>query len=159
MFTSLSIIFLFVASIWPTGQLGISAFASLFVAAAVIETGRVMALCVYIASSALALVLVPISLAPFLFALFFGYYPIIKSLIEQIPNRLFQWILKIAVMNAALAAIWILLNVLTTGLDGLEIGLPGIFLLCNLIFVPFDYGFSKMIWFYRSRISKFLKDK
>ena len=107
---ALTVILLYFASIWPTGKIGLVAAASLFTAAAVVEAGLLSGLYVYIVSAALGMLIIPDRSAAILYVLFFGYYPIIKSLIERIGLIFLQWILKLAVFNTALTVIWFLLR-------------------------------------------------
>ncbi|MCL2392393.1 MAG: hypothetical protein FWC66_07280 [Oscillospiraceae bacterium] len=159
LFTALTVVLLYIASLWPTGQLGLVAVASLLVAAAVIESGLSFGIFVFVASSALSLLLIPNRVAALLFIVFLGYYPVLKSLIEQRRGNLLQWALKLAVFNAALTIVWFLMRHLLIGFFG---DLPGIWLVYlggNIVFLFFDYGFTKLIWFYINRISKYINRK
>ena len=153
LFAALIVISLYIASIWPSGQLGIVAFSSIFIAAAVVEGGLGSSLYVYVVSSALCMLLTPDKTAPLLFILFFGYYPIVKCLIERLRRKVYQWILKLLVFNAALTVIWIFLRGLLFSFAGSLPGAAFIFVGGNIIFALFDYGFSKVIWLYIERIS------
>ena len=146
---------LYVTSFWPTGQYGFVAIASLFVAAAVIDIGMVNGIYVFVVSSVLGMLIVPDKASPLLFILFFGYYPIVKSLIEKIGNVFLQWILKLLVFNAALTVMWFLFREMLLGFSE---GIPGIlivYILGNVIFVVYDYGYSKVIRFYAERVSRY----
>ena len=158
LFSALAAGSLYIASLWPTGQPGLAAVASLFVAAAVIETGLGSGLSVFIVSSALGMLIVPDRTAPLLFVLFFGYYPLVKSLSERLRGAVRPWILKLAVFNAALTVAWFLLTELVAGFLGdFTPGLWLIYLAGNIVFVVFDYGYTKLIWFYINRVSKHFK--
>jgi len=118
--------------------------------------GITQGILVFIISAALGMLIVPDKAAPFLFILFFGYYPIIKNLAERITARIFQWIFKLAVFNASLSAlIFLLRNVFPVfSLDMLS---DTVLYVCgNVVFILFDYGYSKLIQFYLSRISKLI---
>ena len=156
LFSALTVIILYVASIWPTGQLGLVAVASLFTAAAVIETGLISGVYVYIVCSVLGLLIIPDRVAVFLYILFLGYYPVVKSIIERNKRTVVQWVLKLLVFNSALFVIWFFVMRAALGFAG---GLsPGyvtlLFLGGNVAFVVFDFGFTKLIWFYITRISR-----
>ncbi|MCL2365676.1 MAG: hypothetical protein FWC75_01345 [Oscillospiraceae bacterium] len=154
LFVALTVVSLYFASILPTGQAGLVAAASLFVAAAVIESGIGSGLSVFVVSALIGMLILPNRAAPLLFIAFFGYYPIVKSLVERMSGTAFQWILKLAVFNAALTGIWLLMRELVTGIVGDMIPVLLIYVGGNVIFVLFDYGFSKLIWFYINRISR-----
>jgi len=157
LFAALSVVLLYIASIWPTGQAGLVAVAALFVAAAVIENGVGSGISVFVVSSVLGMLVVPNRAAPILYIVFFGYYPVLKSLIEHIKSTVLQWVFKLLVFNAALSVVWFLLKELV--INDTE-SLPGAFLLYlggNIVFIIFDYGFSKLIRFYIDRISTFTR--
>ena len=157
LFAALAVASLYFASVWPTGQLGLTAFSSLFVTAAIIEAGVIAGVNVFIICSVLGLLVLPDKGAPLLFALFFGYYPIIKSLVEKIKSIAIQWVLKIIVFNAALSIIFVFLREVLSDLGEYAPGAIVIYLVGNVVFVLFDYGYSKVIWFYMNRISRYLR--
>jgi len=159
LFTALSLIMLYIASVWPTGQLGLVAVASLFIAAVVVESGPGSGLSVFVAVSGLGMLIIPNKTAPLLFLMFFGYYPVVKSLIERIGAMPLQWLLKLLVFNASLTAIRFLLKSIVFEFGGYKPGVFLLYLLGNVVFAVFDYGFSKVIWLYISRVSKFNRAK
>ena len=151
--SALAVIMLYIASVWPTGQLGLAAVASFFVAAGVIESGVRAGIYVYVVSSALAGLLLPDKAAPFLFILFFGFYPVLKLLIERIGSVPVRWILKFAVFNASLSVIWFLLRELIFASGDSFPGTILIYIGGNAIFALYDYGYSKALLLYKDRVS------
>jgi hypothetical protein len=138
-------------------MLGLTALASVFAAAAVIEAGLASGLYVYAVSSALGMLLLPDKAAPILYMVFFGYYPVVKSLIERGRGASLKWILKLSVWTAAFAAVWLLLRAFIFGGDT---AMPSVFIaypIATAVFVLFDYGFTKLIAFYIARVSKYLR--
>ena len=150
--SALTVISLFIATVWPSGQLGLAAFSSLFTAAAIIESGAPVGIYVYISSTLVGLLILPLDLPILVYAMFFGYYPVVKALIERIEARVVQWILKLIVFNAALCAVYLFLREIRYDFGEYA---PGLFLICligSAVFVLFDYGFSKVIGLYIFRI-------
>jgi len=157
LFTALTLIALYIASVWPTGLFGLVAFASLFGAAAVIDASLASGTYVYIASSVLGMLLLPDKAAPLLYIFFFGYYPVVKSLIERLKSIILRWVIKLAVFNIALTAIWLFFRALIFDFGD---NAPDFLLLCvsgSAVFALFDYGFTKVAWLYINRVSKFTK--
>jgi len=152
--SALAVVMLYIASIWPTGRIGFVAVASVFTAAAVIEAGIRPGIYVFIVSSALSLLLIPEKSAAILYIAFFGYYPVIKSLIERIKGIIPQYALKLIVFNAAFTVVLFLLRGLVLGGFSALPGAAVLYLGGNVVFLLFDYGFSKLIWFYINRVSK-----
>ena len=153
--SALTIIFMYISSVWPTGRLGLIALSSLFSAAAVCEAGVLPGVYVYIISCALGLLLIPDKSAPLLYILFFGFYPVVKSLIERVKGAPLQWILKLLVFNISFTVIWFLLRKLIFESSDNPPGILLLYLGGNIVFALFDYGFSKVIWLYIDRVSKY----
>ena len=157
LFSALNATFLYFAAVWPTGQLGLVALSSLFVAAAIIESGIAPGIYVFAASCAVGLLIIPYKTPVLLYMLFFGYYPVLKSLIERIGNSFFQWVLKLAVFNASAIAAWFFVKDLFLGFGDI---VPGILPLClggSAVFALYDFGFTKVIWFYINRVRNKIK--
>jgi len=154
-FAALTVISLYIASVWPTGLFGLVAFASLFGAATVVEAGIIPGLYVYIVSSILGMLLVPNKAAPLLYIFFFGYYPVVKSLIERIDAAILQWALKLLVFNVSLTVIWFFFKGLIFNFGDNPPDLIILYLGGSAVFALFDYGYTKVIWLYINRIAKF----
>jgi len=155
--SAFTIIILYFASVWPTGRIGLVALASIFAAATIVESGIIPGIYVYVISSVLGILLLPEKSAPLLYILFFGYYPVVKCLAERIKRKPLQLIVKLLIFNAALSVIWVFLRELAFGFLSSVPGPVMLYLACNAAFIAFDYGFSKLIWFYIERISKYMK--
>ena len=170
--TALTIIFLYASALFPSGQLGFIAAASLFTAAAIIETGISGGLIVFLGSSILAELLLPNKGLLLLYILFFGYYPIVKSLVEKLGSMLLEWVLKLVIFNIALSVVCFVLSNIIFGVSIPDMKAVLVFLdiifnvsapkwntiilyiAGNMVFQVFDFGLSKLIWFYIERVSK-----
>ena len=156
---ALTVAFLYLASVFPTGQLGIIAVASLFTIAAVIEAGIKHAVLLFAVCAILAFLLIPLKGVALLYTLFFGYYPIVKSFAERMKKPLYSWILKEIVFLVALSVVWFLFrNLIFTG-KVLEINPIIVYLVGIAVFTLYDIGLSKLIGYYIFRISPKIKRK
>ena len=149
-----SLAFLWLASIVPSGRLGLAAVAGLFPVAAVLAVGRNAGYLCWAASGLLALLIVPDKGVSLLYLTFLGLYPVVKNRIEAIRRRSVEWILKLAYFNAALAIFWLFLRELflqepPSWLGGNALLLFG---LSDLVFVVYDLGLSRLIALIRHRI-------
>ena len=154
LFSALAVVILYFASVWPTGQPGLAAAASMFVAAMVIESGPVPGVFVFVVSSALAMLLLPNRSAAILYISFFGFYPIVKSFIERLRGTVLQWALKLAVFNISLTVVWFILRELFFDFGSFAPHIILIYIGGNAVFALFDYGFTKVIRFYINRIRR-----
>ena len=93
---ALMLALLFLLSVFPSATLAAPAVASVVMLLAVLELGKGWSVGVYAAASFLAIMVIPSKEAAVLFAVFFGYYPILKAVLEsRIRNRIVNWIIKI----------------------------------------------------------------
>ena len=84
---ALSLIALYLSAVSPTARMGIVAIAGLFPAGAVVSAGLKAGFFCYGAAGLLGLLLVPDKANALLYLLFFGLWPMLKSLLERIPVR------------------------------------------------------------------------
>lgn len=153
---ALSLALLCLSAILPTGHWGVAAAAGLFPAAAVCTVGLWGGVGCYVAVALLGLLLVPDRLIALLYALFFGLYPVIKSPMERIKNRLLSLAVKLVFFNVILtlfdlAFSQLFLPALPQIVEG-KVWL--LYLAGNVIFLVYDLGLTKLIAFYQTRIDK-----
>jgi hypothetical protein len=151
----LSTAFLYIAALIPTSYIGTVAVASLFVCVAIVEISLTGGVFVFAGTAILGAFLVPLKSAVLLYVLFLGYYPIVKSLAERLKSRVYEWIIKLVVMNGALAVMLFVFESLIFSGTFFSNSKPLIFLVFNLCFVVYDLGVSRLIIFYCARISKY----
>lgn len=154
LFISLSMVFLYLSSVFPTMQLCFVAATSLFVVAQVIETSLMGGMYVFVGSCILGFLIVPDKTSMILYTLFFGYYPIVKSLAEKHSNAVVRWGIKLVVMNIALAVILGFFGELIFDLSQFKYGVWVFAALFEVTFILFDIGVSRLIGFYMARIHK-----
>ena len=125
----------------------------------VIEIGVKWAFAAYFVSAALTFIL-GINEAGMLFALFFGYYPIIKPLIEKIRVRVIEYIVKFALFNAAMIASYaILIAVFSLAALGFDKMLFAWITLAigNIFFILYDICISRIAALYCLKYRKYIK--
>lgn len=157
--SALSLIALALSGIFPYAEYTCPALAGILLISIVIEVNKRTALLAYFAVSILGFFIVPNKEAVLLFIAILGYYPIIKSRLEQIKSVVAEWVLKIVLFNvAAMVAYAAVIYVFK--LDDIlkafgELGQYGalIFLvLGNVAFVIYDIAITRIIWFYINKI-------
>ena len=154
----MSLVFLYLSSLSPTAQLGIVAIAGLFPAGAVVSAGLGAGFFCYGAAGLLGLLLLPDKANALLYLIFFGLWPMVKSLLERLRSRAAEWIAKLAVFNAALTLCYVVLGELF--LPFLPKALTAVWMVYaagNAAFVVYDIGFSKLIAFYVARVDRVLR--
>ena len=161
---ALSVVVMLVAY-FPYFTYAMPAIAGCFLIVLVFESGKKNAFAVYIAVSLLSFFVCEKE-AALSYIFFFGYYPIVKALLEQIKLRPIELVAKFALFNAAFAAI-LLLGTFVFGIDAGQTGDFGkytaivLFLSGNIMFICYDYCLTKLVSLYirkyRPRISKLLR--
>ena len=139
-------------SMLPTGKIAISAVAGLATAAALIECGYLYAVLEFIVAAALGLILAPSKAPAVMFCLLFGWYPIVKSLIEKLKSRVAEYLLKLAVILVVIVVFFMLAR-LGVG----ELSLPDTSKLvvaaaAIIGFFAYDFCFSGLIRVYIRRV-------
>lgn len=161
-FTGISVVTLYMSAIMPTGKLTLYFLASLPVAFAIIEAGTGAGISLYFASCILSALISGNILGIVPYAFFFGHYPIFKYLIEKGRKAAAEIVLKLAVFNISML-LWYLLfrsifvNVLPVQVIG-NLVLMAVFVIgMQLLFFIYDYAFSKLIFYYGSKLGQFRK--
>lgn len=146
---------LMLVSYFPYLTYAVPAVAGLFIMVPVFEIGCKWATGTYLVS------LVPVLLlaepeAKLLYALIFGYYPILKAATEHIPFFL-RWIVRLAAANGAIAVVYLvfapLLGIPTDefGQYG-KIGVIALWAAANVVFVVYDIAVARISVVYSVRI-------
>ncbi len=152
-------------SYFPYLTYAIPALAGLFMMVPLIECGVSWAFGTYIASSVIIFITGEVE-AKLLYVLLLGYYPILKSLIEKINKQVIEWVLKLACFNFAAVTFYYVSTLLfAVPFDDLgDFGKYGalIFLaLCNVVFVIYDIGISRVASYYmislHDKVKKIIK--
>ncbi len=152
-------------SYFPYLTYAIPAISGLFIMVTVIEIDKKWALFSYFTSAVLVFLMAePESML--MYVCFFGYYPIIKALIEKLNKAIPEWILKMIVFYfAVFLAYYVFAGVLGINLEDInQLGKYSVLILLGMgsvVFVLYDIAVSKMSYMYfarfHARISRIFK--
>ena len=161
---ALSLLSLFLSGIFPYAEYTCPALAGIFLMPLVSDYGRRTAWIAWGAISLLGFFVTPNKEAAALFFVFLGYYPILKSHLEQLRSRRAEIMVKLLIFNLAMLAAYgflVLLLGMSELIKEMDIGLKyGIFLFWlagNVIFLFYDLALSRIAWMYDLRIRPMLK--
>ena len=140
-------------TIFPFADYALPALAGVLLIPIVLESGVKWGFMVYAVVGILNAILTPSLEAKVLFIAFFGYYPVLKALIERLRKIWLEWIIKLAVFNLTMiGAYWIMLTFLGLPADSFEIfglDLPFVILaIGNVAFVLYDIALTGVITTY-----------
>ena len=88
---ALGVVVMFLGSIFEIVDITMAAMASFFIVVCMIELGGYMPLCVFFATAALAFLLLPNKTVVIFYAMFFGFYPILKRYFERTGKAWLSW--------------------------------------------------------------------
>lgn len=157
MFAALSVALLYVGSIIEVLDISAAVVASLLCIVTVIEYGGGAPWLVYAVTSVLSLVLLPYKMPAFMYAVFFGYYPIIKEKLEKHLKKPVAWVVKELIFNVAIIAItaasrWLFLS------EDSPIAFEIAFIaLSEVAFVLYDIALTRVVTVYIFKLRKRFK--
>lgn len=166
--TAFSVILILLGNI-PLGEYIGPTFAGILLSWAVVEMGDLSSVWIYAAASLLSFILSGNKEPALLYALFFGYFPILRDVLQKKINiRVLRWLIKFAVFNLSmLAAYLVLIYLFKMPLDELEgLGKYTVYVLLgagNILMIVVDFCIDRLIVLYKlkwqKRIWKMLKIK
>ena len=143
-FAGLTLALMWVFSFVPSMEYALPAMASMTSLLMVLELNHIWAMAVYGVAAVLSCLLLPDKGVAVVYTLLFGYYPILKSLLEQYLPKWLSWICKFAAFSLALTGIYYLV----TKVFGMEVEYIGkafgkyallvLLAIGNVIFFVFD---------------------
>lgn len=151
--TALAVVVMFLGNVFPYTEYALPTIASFLTAVAALELGDKWAGMVYAAASLICLFIIANKEAAVLYVFFFGYYPLIKRLLESRLNRVAEWALKMTVFNAALIAAYVII-IYVFRIPFFEQEVFGKFAALafltagNITFIIYDLALSKIIYVY-----------
>lgn len=160
--SAIVLILLFISSVSFVLDYTVVVLASVIIMVAVIEMSKSWAFLVYIAAAILSLFLIPLKDSKLIFIFLLGYYPIIKSFLEKLNNRILEYVLKILVFNISMGlCIYLFKSLFISPEDILSPTIIAVsIVVLNLTFIIYDLAISKIAVYYIFKIKprmKFMK--
>ncbi len=165
MAAALSVVVLLL-TVFDTLSISVAAMAGVIIMVCVIELSRGWAFGVWAATSIIGFLVVPNKEGILLYIAFFGYYPILKGIIEdKIKNRVLEYAVKLIIYNAAVFAteyvVFKVMNIPLTEFLDVKDGtwlaqhiMPVLFVAFNLVFFMLDYFYTIFATAYLNRWQK-----
>ena len=147
--SSLCLLLMFLTGVFP---FALPAMAGTLLVVVVLELNRATAVMVYVSVSLLSLFIAPDKEAALVFIFFFGYYPILKGLIEQIRLRPLELAVKYILFNGMMVLVYFLmiqfLGMQYVADEMMEYGPYGLYFLLgagNFMFFYYDKALTGLI--------------
>ena len=150
---ALCLVLMLLTSVIPFGTYAFPAFAGMLLVLLVYNLGFPYAVAVYIITAVLSFLLVADKEAALLFAIFLGYYPIVKGLIERFKSKVWQYVFKLLIFNASMiGSFYIGISLLSVPKESFNIFgvyLPWLFLVIgNAVFIIYDLCITRLVTIY-----------
>ena len=144
--TALSLVFLLLGATLPFGRLVFVFLASAVIGIANIARDKKTSLVIYIATSLLSLFIIPHKPIALLYCVVVGNYPIIKTYIEKISNKIYVLLIKFVVFNIYMlicyfGGIWLL----GISFDNIQYSLGILWIWMLVVFYIYDYAYKIFI--------------
>lgn len=135
----------------PFSRLSLLALSGLFTAIVFIELGIKYALITYSAAAIAGLLILPSKDMAIGFAVFFGWYPILKSYIEGLNKLIIEWALKLVIFNIVAVILYNIAKSLFELKELPNVPIWAVWIGLNILFLMYDYGLSILITYYNKR--------
>lgn len=149
---SISMLIMFMTGLLPFLQYFCPMCAGALMIMIVVEVSKKWAFATYCAIAILSIFITPDKEAALLFIFLFGYYPILKSILESVKSRVLEWILKIMVFNISVVSAYLLIinvfgmaQVLEDFGDWGKYGIIIALIFANGAFIMYDFALSGVI--------------
>ena len=138
------------------------AAAGMLIVFMVIETDKKWAFGVYAAVAILGVLLVPDKEVAVMYLAFFGYYPILKAVMESKLRPVLCWVLKIgSLLLTMVVSYFLMIKLMGVTIDEIDefgvMAIPMLLGLCTFAFVLYDIALSKLVTLYMLKWRKYFK--
>ena len=153
MISALSLVIMLLTAVIPYLEYALPAMSGILLVLMVIEINKKWAFGVYAAVGILSLLLATDKEAAVMYVAFFGYYPVIKAVLESKLPRIAEWIVKFLIFNVTMvASYFVLIGVFGISMEDMnELGKYGPLILLalgNVVFLVFDIAITRIATLY-----------
>lgn len=158
-FSAMALVLMMLTGVFPFGTYAFPVIAGVMLIVIYLEFGFRWSMLVYGVISIMSVLFVSDKEAALFFLLLFGYYPVVKSFIERLKSKILQYIIKLAIFNAAAVSVYFLmLFVFSMPADSFElfgVNIPLIFLIVgNFVFLIYDLAINVVVAQYLQKYRK-----
>lgn len=159
---ALSLVLMISVAIIPFLTYALPAVAGALIVFVVIEIDKRWAFGVYASVAVLGILLVPDKEVAVMYLAFFGYYPIVKALLEKYLPAMLSWLIKVLLFNGTIALSYVLLiKLMGVTIDEIEtygaVAVPLLLGMGTFAFVIYDITLTKLVTLYMIKWRKHFK--
>ncbi|MBR3620603.1 MAG: hypothetical protein IKN56_03775 [Clostridia bacterium] len=159
---SLSLVLMISVAVVPFLTYALPAIAGAMMIFAVIEIDKKWAFGIYAAVAILGNFLVPDKEVAVMYLAFFGYYPILKSLIESKCSRVIEWVLKLAsFLSTIVISYFLMIKFMGVTIDEFDTwgkwAIPILLGMGTFAFVIYDMALTRLVLLYNLKWRKYFR--
>lgn len=159
---ALSLVLMISVAIVPFMTYALPAAAGALMIFAVIEIDKKWAFGIYATVAILGIFLVPEKEVAVMYLAFFGYYPIVKALIESKTKKVLEWVLKSGMFICTMVvSYWLMMKFMGLEIDEMQewgmMAIPILLGIGTLAFVMYDIALTKVIIIYNLKWRRLFK--
>ncbi len=159
---AISIILMVVAGVTTSLVYAIPMIAGAFLMVLVVEFGKGFAGLVYVAVSIISMLVLGNKEAAIMYVAFFGFYPVIKGLLESHLKKIPCWIVKYLIFNVSMiVSYFVVSKIFMISFDDMEIfgkyAMPLLLGAGNILFAVYDIMLTRLISVYIYKWRKSVK--
>ena len=160
--SALSLVLMISVAVIPFLTYALPAVAGVLIVFIVVEIDKKWAFGVFSAVAILAFLLVPDKEVAMMYIAFFGYYPIIKAVLESRLPAALSWIIKVLLFNLTMVAAYLVL-IFVMGIEVDEIteygmiAVPMLLGAGSITFIAYDFALTQIITLYLVKWRKYFK--
>ncbi len=162
MIAALSICLMMLTGVIPVLIYSTPIIVGLLLIIMVVEMGKKWAFMVYMVVSVLSMLFVAEKESAVIYVAFFGYYPILKPVLESIKFKVIEWVLKYVIFNASVVMAYFVL-IKFFGIDisseyvSMKVGVVILLALGNVLFLIYDLAFTRIVIVYTRVWSRLIR--
>ena len=160
--SAVSVVLMFLTGVVPTLTYAIPAIAGGLLIVIAIEIGPKFAYTVFFAVSTLSLLVVADKEAAVMYAVFFGYYPVLKGFIEKKTSGIFTWLVKYLIFNVAVILAYLAISkIFMISYEDIaflgKLAIPVLLMICNIVFAIYDIALTRILSTYIYNWRKYVR--
>jgi hypothetical protein len=156
---ALSLVLMISVAVVPFLTYALPAVAGAMMVFAVMEINKRWAFGIYVTVAILGIFLVPDKEVVVMYLAFFGYYPILKALIESKCPGVLEWVLKLlSFLSTMVISYYLMIKFMGVTIDETETwgkwAIPILLAMGTLAFIIYDIALSKLVYIYNLKWRK-----
>ncbi len=160
--SALSLVLMIISGVAVSLEYAIPMVTGALLMVLVVEFSKGFAGIIYVVVSILSLLLLGNKEPAVMYLMFFGYYPILKSILEQKLKKISCWIIKYLIFNISMvASYFVVTRIFMISFDDIKefgkFALPLLLLAGNILFFMYDVLLTRLVSIYIYRWQKHIK--